>query len=195
MNVIPIETLFEAYAMGIFPMAPSRNSREINWYTAKKRGIIPIDKFHMPKNVRRIIRQHEYEVKYDTRFREVMLACADRETTWISDIIIESYTRLHELGYAHSVEIYQDEKLAGGLYGVALRSAFFGESMFHYEDEMDKIALHYCHQRLLEGGFTLWDTQFYTEHLSQFGCMEITDEEYQVLLKEALQKEAFFLFK
>ena len=192
MIVIPVETLLEAYAMGVFPMAPSRHSSEINWYTANKRGIIPIDSFHMSKNVRRIIRQHHFEIKYDTRFRDVMKACANRKTTWISDIIIDSYNRLHELGYAHSVEIYKKDRLVGGLYGVALRSAFFGESMFHYEKEMDKIALYYCHRRLVKGGFELWDTQFYTDHLSQFGCIEISDARYQFLLKNALKKKSVF---
>jgi len=192
MIVIPVETLLEAYAMGVFPMAPSRHSTEINWYTAGKRGIIPLESFHMSKNIRRLIRQHHFEIKYDTHFREVMMACANRETTWISDIIIDSYSRLHELGYAHSVEIYKEDRLVGGLYGVALRSAFFGESMFHYEKEMDKIALYYCHRRLSKGGFTLWDTQFYTDHLSQFGCIEIPDEKYQSLLQEALHKKAKF---
>lgn len=193
MDIIPIETLLEAYAMGVFPMAPSRHSTEINWYTANKRGIIPIDQFHMSQNVKRLIRQHHFEVKYDTHFREVMKACADRETTWISDVIIESYSRLFELGYAHSVELYKNNHLAGGLYGVALRSAFFGESMFHYSKEMDKIALYYCHDKLKKGGFTLWDTQFYTEHLSQFGCIEISDNRYQILLKKALQSKALFI--
>ena len=178
---------------GIFPMSQSRESHSYDWYTAKKRGIIPINRFHISKNVKRLIRQGKFEVSYNEHFRDVMQACADRSSTWISDIIIESYVRLHELNFAHSVEIWKNDELVGGLYGVAIGGAFFGESMFHYETDMDKIALHFCHSRLKEGGFVLWDTQFYTEHLSQFGCVEIPAEEYQERLRNALKIKAYFI--
>lgn len=192
MKIIAPEILLEGYAMGIFPMAPNKNSEKVDWFTASERGIIPMDKFKVSKNVQRLIRQHHFTESYDTQFKEVVKACADRQTTWISDIIIESYNHLYELGYAHSVEITRENKLIGGLYGVSLRGAFFGESMFHYEKEMDKIALYYCHERLIQGGYVLWDTQFYTKHLSQFGCIEISDEEYQKLLREAMEIKAHF---
>ncbi len=194
MNIIPPESLLSAYAQGIFPMAESKDSKNVDWYSASKRGIIPIDQFHISKNVERLIRQGRFEVKTDSTFREVVQACADRETTWINDLIINSYDVLHQAGHAHSVEVYLDTKLVGGLYGVHLQAAFFGESMFKSEPEADKIALYYCHQILKKNGFKLWDTQFYTEHLSQFGCIEIEAAEYQTLLSEAMKKECRFIF-
>lgn len=192
-KIIPIDRLLEGYMTGIFPMSDSRNSHNYDWYTAKRRGIIPIDKFHISKNVQRLIRQHRFKVRYNSNFREVMEACADRSSTWISEVIIESYVRLHELNFAHSVEIWKSNQLVGGLYGVAIGGAFFGESMFHYETDMDKIALYFCHQRLANNGFVLWDTQFYTDHLSQFGCEEISSEEYKRRLHSALKVKAHFI--
>lgn len=192
MKIIPPEILLEAYKQGIFPMADSREDREVDWYSARKRGVIPLDEFHMTKNVMRVIRQGKFSVKVDENFREVVQACANRETTWINDLIINSYDVLNQSGNAHSVEAYQGGELVGGLYGVSLGGAFFGESMFRKEKEADKVALYYCHQILKENGFTLWDTQFYTDHLGRFGCKEIDTKEYQVLLKEALKVEAEF---
>jgi leucyl/phenylalanyl-tRNA--protein transferase len=194
MNIIPPESLLSAYAQGIFPMAESKDSKNVDWYSASKRGVIPIDQFHISKNVERLIRQGRFQVKIDSKFREVVQACANRETTWINDLIINSYDVLNQAGHAHSVEVYLDTKLVGGLYGVHLQAAFFGESMFKTETEADKIALYYCHQILEKNGFKLWDTQFYTEHLSQFGCIEIEAEEYQELLVEAMKKECGFTF-
>lgn len=197
MAVIPPEELLEGYSIGIFPMAEGRHSPNIEWYTARKRGIIPLDQFKVSKNVRRIIRQGRYYIDIDRNFTEVMLQCANRNSTWISDDIVASYKNLFELGYAHSVEVYGNRQenmnqLIGGLYGVSLRSAFFGESLFQHEKEASKVALYYCHKALLEGGFELWDTQFYTEHLAQFGCIEITSEEYQNRLQRALSKRGDF---
>lgn len=192
MNIIPPEILLEAYKQGIFPMADSREDKEVDWYSARKRGVIPLDEFHMTKNVMRIIRQGKFSVKVDENFREVVQACADRETTWINDLIINSYDVLNQSGNAHSVEVFQNGELAGGLYGVSLGSAFFGESMFRKEKEADKVALYYCHQVLKENGFKLWDTQFYTDHLGRFGCKEIDAGKYEKLLEEALQVDAIF---
>lgn len=192
MKIIPPEILLEAYSQGIFPMADSGEGEEVDWYSARKRGVIPLDEFHMTKNVMRIVRQGRFEVKVDTGFREVVLGCADRENTWINDLILNSYDILNQSGNAHSVEVYKDEKLAGGLYGVTLGGAFFGESMFRKEKEADKVALYYCHQILKEKGFILWDTQFYTDHLGRFGCKEIEAKEYGKLLEEALKIEAEF---
>ena len=177
----------EAYSKGEFPMAISRDVDGVDWYLPRWRGIIPIDRFHISKNVRRIIRQRKFEVRIDTQFREVVRACADRETTWINDMILNSYDILNQAGFAHSVEVYRGQDLVGGLYGVHLQSAFFGESMFKNVPEADKIALYYCHQILQQNGFILWDTQFYTDHLSRFGCIEIEANEYSILLKKALQ--------
>lgn len=191
-HIIPPADLIYGYSHGMFPMAPSKNSDEVEWYTATRRGIIPLNSFHVSRNIHHLIRQHRFEVAFDRDFRGVITACADRKSTWISPVIIESYYRLHMLGFAHSVEIYKKKKLVGGLYGVALKAAFFGESMFHYETDMDKIALYYCHKHLEKEGFELWDTQFYTEHLSRFGCKEISSEQYDDLLQKALKKEARF---
>lgn len=174
-------------------MADSQDDPHATWYTSQRRGIIPLDKFRVSSNVRRIIRNNHYHIKFDYAFRKVMEACASRSSTWISEEIIESYCKLHELGYAHSVSVYdQNWELAGGQYGVSLKAAFFGESMFGWQKEASKVTLYWCHQALKQGGFQLWDTQFWTEHLSQFGCIEITAEEYDKKLKSALQKDATF---
>lgn len=195
MNIIPPENLLSAYAQGIFPMAESKDAEDVDWYSASKRGIIPIEGFHVSKNVERIIRKDKFEVKVDTRFREVVKACANRETTWINDLIVNSYDVLNQAGHAHSVEVYLDEELVGGLYGVSLQSAFFGESMFKTEQEADKVALYYCHQILQKNKFLLWDTQFYTDHLGQFGCIEIDAEEYEERLHQAMKEEKEYRFK
>lgn len=192
-KIIPPEALLHAYAKGIFPMSESRDDEGVEWYSARERGIIPINSFHVSSNVQRIIRQDRYHYRINQCFREVIKECADRKSTWISDIIIDSFEVLHLAGHAHSVEIYdRDNQLAGGLYGVALGSAFFGESMFKNQKEADKVALWHCHQILKKNGFTLWDTQFYTDHLAQFGCIEISAGEYSKRLEKALQKEAVF---
>lgn len=193
MAVIPPQILLEGYSIGIFPMADSRYDEDVQWYTARKRGIIPIEQFHLSRRVKRIIRQGRYHFQCDTMFREVMEGCAYRDTTWISEDLIDSFERLHELGYAHSVEVFNREgQLVGGTYGVTLGAAFFAESMFQWEKEASKAALYYCHQLLVKGGFELWDVQFHTPHLEQFGCVEITDKEYQKRLKDAIGKEAKF---
>jgi leucyl/phenylalanyl-tRNA--protein transferase len=191
--MIPPEQLLHAYANGVFPMADGRHDAQIKWYFSKQRGIIPIDQFHVSSNVQRIIRNHHYHIKFDYDFRRVMEACADRETTWISDEIINSYCKLHELGYAHSVSVFDEQwKLVGGQYGVSLKAAFFGESMFSRAKEASKVALYWTHQSLVNGGFELWDTQFWNKHLSQFGCIEIPLKKYQKRLRNALKKEAVF---
>lgn len=191
--MIPAKKLLNAYANGIFPMADSRDDPQAKWYTSSRRGIIPLDKFHVSSNVERIVRNHHYHVKFDYNFRKVMEACADRDSTWISDEIINSYSRLHELGYAHSVSVYDDDwELVGGQYGVSLRAAYFGESMFGRAKEASKVALYWTHQALKQGGFELWDTQFWTKHLSRFGCIEISADEYEKRLESALENEAQF---
>ncbi|MDZ7716606.1 MAG: leucyl/phenylalanyl-tRNA--protein transferase [Balneolaceae bacterium] len=191
--MISPEDLLTGYANGIFPMADTRDDPEAKWYTSQRRGIIPLDNFRVSSNVQRIIRNEHYHIKFDYAFRKVMEACASRETTWISDEIIDSYCRLHELGNAHSVSVYdQSWELVGGQYGVSLGAAFFGESMFGTAKEASKVALYWTHKALKEGGFELWDTQFWSEHLAQFGCVEISAAEYHKRLKEALKKEAVF---
>lgn len=192
-RIIPPEHLLSGYEKGIFPMSESKDDPGFQWYTARRRGIIPIDAFKVSGNVRRIIRQGRYQHKVNRDFRTVIEECANRKTTWISDLIIDSYEMLHEMGYANSVEVYNEEgTLAGGLYGVTLGAAFFGESMFKKETEADKVALWHCHQILKKNGFELWDTQYYTDHLAQFGCIEIPGKQYMEKLEKALRKEAVF---
>jgi len=191
-EIIPPEILLQGYAQGVFPMAESRHDPDINWYTARRRGVIPLDSFRISGKARRIIRKKEYRWSVNEDFTGVMEGCADRDTTWISDRIIRSFKGLHDLGYAHSVEIYQGDRLTAGVYGVALQAAFFAESMFQRESEMGKVALHHCHQCLLTGGFRLWDVQFYTPHLAQFGCVEIDSGDYRHALAEALKHPARF---
>lgn len=192
MQIIHPETLLAAYSQGIFPMAESRESDGVDWFSASKRGIIPIEEFHVSKNVQRLIRKNRFQIKVDARFRDVLELCAERNETWINDLIINSYDVLHQYGHAHSVEVYLEDELVGGLYGVHLKAAFFGESMFKTVPEADKVALFYCHQILQKNGFLLWDTQFYTEHLARFGCKEIDREDYDQLLEGALKKSASF---
>ncbi len=170
-------------------MSESRHDDTVGWYSARQRGIIPIENFKVSSNVERIIRQGRFKCKVDTCFRTVMEECSDRNTTWISDLIIDSFEVLHLTGHAHSVEMYNSAgELAGGLYGVSLGAAFFGESMFKNDKEADKVALWYCHKILQDNGFELWDTQFYTDHLAQFGCVEISAGEYQNRLDSAMEK-------
>lgn len=191
--MISPEELLNAYANGIFPMADSRHDPQAKWYTSRRRGIIPMNQFHISSNVQRIVRNNHYHIKVNYAFRRVMEACADRESTWISDEIINSYCNLHELGNAHSVSVFNKGwELVGGQYGVSLGGAYFGESMFGWAKEASKVALFWTHQVLQQGGFELWDTQFWNKHLSQFGCIEITAEEYHKRLESALRKEAKF---
>lgn len=187
MELLSTPVLVQAYMQAYFPMSNHKEEDTIEWYQPEKRGIIPLDKFRASKNVIRLIQQGDYEVSMNTCFRDVIEACANREETWISKSLIDAYTKLHEDGFAYSVEIWQNKQLVGGLYGVSIRRAFFGESMFHTQPEMDKLALWYCHKFLVENEYSLWDTQYYTEHLAQFGCIEIPHEEYEELLAEALK--------
>lgn len=192
-KIIPPETLLKGYSRGIFPMSESRDDEDVGWFSARMRGIIPLDQFKVSGNVSRIIRQNRFHCRINSCFREVIENCADRDSTWISELIINSFEVLHLSGNAHSVEIFNQEgRLAGGLYGVTLGAAFFGESMFRVENEADKVALWYCHSILSRKGFELWDTQFYTKHLAQFGCVEITPIEYKNRLQNALNKSAVF---
>lgn len=173
-------------------MARSRKDPEFQWYMAERRGVIPIGGFRVSRKVRRIIRNKPHRWSVNEDFPGVIEGCADRETTWISDRIIDSFVNMHKKGYAHSVEIYQEEQLVAGLYGVAFRSAFFAESMFQRVPEMGKVALFYCHKRLKSRNFRLWDVQFYTPHLAQFGCVEVTAGEYDKMLARSLRYGAKF---
>lgn len=180
--MIPANLLLAAYASGWFPMAG--DGGVISWYSPDPRGIIPLDTFHVPARLRRTLRSSRLRVEVDRAFEAVMRACAEAERsgeetgTWISDELVESYCALHELGHAHSVEVRDGTRLVGGLYGVALGGAFFGESMFHHVTDASKLALVALVERLRTRGFTLLDTQWITPHLEQFGAMEIPRGEY-----------------
>jgi leucyl/phenylalanyl-tRNA---protein transferase len=189
---IPAEVLLRAYAIGIFPMAESSTSPEVNWYEPKLRGVIPMGSFRVSKNVLRLARNGPFRTSINNAFAEVIQGCADRPETWINPTILDAFGELHDLGFAHSIEVWYESKLVGGLYGVALGAVFFGESMFKRMPDTDKLALLACHTHLAERGFQLWDTQFWTAHLDQFGCIEIPQEMYLVKLAAALAKPATF---
>ncbi|MBX3492467.1 MAG: leucyl/phenylalanyl-tRNA--protein transferase [Parvibaculum sp.] len=196
MSDIDADVLLRAYAYGVFPMAESRTDPELYWIDPEKRGILPLDAFHIPKRLRRRVRSGHFEVRIDTAFREVMLGCADaapdRGGTWINDRIVALYCELHERGHAHSVEAWREGRLAGGLYGVSIGAAFFGESMFSRETDASKVALVHLVARLVAGGYRLLDTQFVTEHLQQFGAVEISRDAYRARLFEATAEQADF---
>lgn len=189
------ELLLNAYMQGIFPMAESADAEDVFWVDPDERGIFPLDQFHVPKRLARKIRKEPFEIRINTAFRDVMMRCSEptsnieRQNTWINGLILTRYTELHELGYAHSVECWLDDTLVGGLYGVSINGAFCGESMFHHVTDASKIALVYLVARLNAGGYTLLDTQFVTDHLSQFGAIEIPRTEYKENLKAALEIE------
>ena len=185
------DLVLEAYRQGFFPMAEHRHG-PILWYSPDPRAIIPLESFHIPRSLRRIVREEAYSIRYDTSFEPVMRACAEREDTWISEEIIRVYVRLFEQGHGHSVETWKEDSLVGGLYGVTLGGAFFGESMFSRAANASKIALVALVQKLRTEGFTLLDTQFMTPHLSQFGAREIPREEYLNLLEHALEQNPRF---
>jgi leucyl/phenylalanyl-tRNA--protein transferase len=195
--VIPSDLLLAAYASGWFPMADEAGV--ISWYSPDPRGVLPLDTFHVPSRLQRTVRRSPLQVQVDTAFAEVMRACAEAERdsedggTWISEEIIASYCALHSLGYAHSVEVRDGGRLVGGLYGVALGGAFFGESMFHTATDASKIALVALIDRLRARGFTLLDTQWVTPHLQQFGAIEIPRPEYLRRLEASLPLEVGFL--
>lgn len=186
-NRLTPEMLLYGYQVGAFPMAEDRDSSEIHWYAPDPRAILPLDALHVSKNLAKLVRQQKFEVVTNRDFEGVMRACADRKETWISDEILEAYVALHNMGFAHSIECWQNGELAGGLYGVAIAGAFFGESMFHRVRDASKVALVDLVRRLNEKGYTLLDTQFTTDHLKRFGVIEIPRDEYEDLLGQALE--------
>lgn len=190
------ELLIRAYAAGIFPMAESGDDPELFWVDPVRRGILPLDGFHLPRRLARTVRAERFEISCDRDFVTVMRSCAEatseRPQTWINDEILRVYSALHECGTAHSVEARLEGALVGGLYGVALGGAFFGESMFSRVTDASKVALAHLVVKLKQGGFRLLDTQFVTEHLQRFGAIEISRARYRRLLAEALDSNARF---
>lgn len=193
---IPPDLLLRAYASGIFPMAEHADDPEVFWIRPEKRGVIPLDGFHVPRSLRKLIRQQPFEIRFDHDFAGVIEGCSeetpDRQETWINAPISEAYATLFELGHCHSVEAWRDEQLVGGLYGVSLGRAFFGESMFSREANASKICLVYLVERLKEKGFVLLDTQFTTPHLKRFGAIDVSRKRYETMLAIALEGTASF---
>jgi leucyl/phenylalanyl-tRNA--protein transferase len=190
------EVLLKAYACGIFPMAETAEDLSLYWIEPEHRGIIPLNRFHVPARLARTVRSDRFTVTVNRDFEAVLDGCAapqaGRAKTWINARIRVLYRKLHERGHCHSVEAYEDGELAGGLYGVTLGSAYFGESMFHRARDASKVALVHLVARLKAAGFTLLDTQFVTDHLRTFGAVEISRRQYHRLLEEALRGEARF---
>jgi leucyl/phenylalanyl-tRNA--protein transferase len=196
MTSLTPEILLRAYAVGLFPMAEQRDDPTLYWIDPEKRGVLPLDDFHVPRRLRRTVRRGEFEVCCNTAFADVIRACAapgeGRDESWINDEIVSLYTTLNEMGRAHSVEAWKDGELVGGLYGVGLGAAFFGESMFSTVRDASKVALVHLVARLGKGGFELLDTQFVTDHLAQFGVVEIPRSGFRQILASALDRSASF---
>jgi leucyl/phenylalanyl-tRNA--protein transferase len=188
--MIEPELLLQGYRLGLFPMG--MDDETIEWFSPDPRAILPLDKFHVPHALERVVKKKSFDVKIDSRFGDVMRACARREDTWINKEIIESYVQLHKLGYGHSVEAWSEGKLAGGLYGVAIGGAFFGESMFHRVTDASKVALVALVEHLRQRKFVLLDTQWVTPHLAQFGAVEISRNHYLRLLGRAVELQRKF---
>jgi leucyl/phenylalanyl-tRNA---protein transferase len=191
MDITP-DHLLMAYAQGIFPMADGRDDPTVHWIDPRHRGIMPLDRFHISRSLARRMRKEPPQVTIDRAFAAVVQACADRPETWINPTIARLYADLHTVGRAHSVEVWQDGHLVGGVYGVTLGAAFFGESMFSRRTDASKIALAYLVHRLIAGGFTLFDTQFLTPHLASLGAIEVPRVQYHRLLSAALRCSADF---
>ena len=186
MKTLDPDLLLRAYSIGVFPMSDSRDAGDLYWVEPRRRAILPLDSFHISRSLRKTLKSDSFHVTRDRAFARIVRLCADREDTWINAEIEAGYVRLHEAGRAHSVEVWQDDELAGGLYGVRLGAAFFGESMVSLRPDASKVALAWLVARLIVGGFRLLDCQFMTPHLASLGAVEIDQKDYLVLLDSAL---------
>ena len=190
------DQILRAYALGVFPMARQHDDPKLYWVDPEKRGILPLKDFHLPRSLKKVLKRENFDLRVDTAFDQVLELCAEstarRPETWINAEIVRLFTDLHHAGLAHSVESWQDGKLVGGLYGLSLGSAFFGESMFSRATDASKAALAYLVALMKKGGYTLLDTQFVTDHLAQFGAIEIPRRDYLRLLAQALDRPASF---
>jgi leucyl/phenylalanyl-tRNA--protein transferase len=196
MSTITPQVLLKAYAAGVFPMAENAEDNTLYWVEPEFRGVLPLDGFHVPRSLRKTVRQKRFAIRTDTAFSEVIAGCAERtparSSTWINRRIKALYTQLHKMGFCHSVEAWEKDRLCGGLYGVRIGAAFFGESMFSRETDASKVALVHLVARLNRGGFRLLDAQFINDHLKRFGAVEVTRRKYQQMLETALTAEADF---
>lgn len=190
MTKLTAELLLRGYSMGVFPMAENRDSPQIQWIDPHDRGVIPLDGLHISRSLRKTLLRTDYQVRLNTDFMATVQACANRDETWINAGLLDAYCDLHARGYAHSLEIWQEDEMVGGVYGVSLGAAFFGESMFSQRRDGSKIALAWLAARLRYGGFTLLDTQFLTDHLQSMGAIEIPRAHYQDRLRHALMSVA-----
>ncbi|MFN4016863.1 MAG: leucyl/phenylalanyl-tRNA--protein transferase [Reyranella sp.] len=190
------DLLLQAYRIGVFPMGESRDDPKLYWLDPRQRAILPLDGFHLSHRLARTVRGRHFEVSADTAFAETVRACAEprpgHPESWINEPIVELYTQLHARGHAHSVECRREGRLVGGLYGVSIGAAFFGESMFSRERDASKVALVHLVARLIIGGFALLDCQFMTDHLRSFGAVEIPRDDFKTLLAEAIDRPASF---
>src|ERR1043165_2664484 len=186
MKTLDPDVLLRAYSIGVFPMSDSRDANDLYWVEPRRRAILPLDSFHISRSLRKTLKSDYFRVTHDRAFPAIVRLCAEREDTWINAEIEASYVRLHETGRAHSIEVWQDGELTGGLYGVRLGAAFFGESMVSLQADASKVALAWLVARLIVGGFRLLDCQFMTPHLKSMGAIEIDQKDYLVLLDSAL---------
>lgn len=186
------DLLLQAYEIGLFPMSEGRDDPEIFWVDPTMRGIFPLNGFRITKRLARTMRQTQFRITFDTAFDDVMQGCADRSETWINDTIFGLYGALHRRGHAHSIEVWDGPTLVGGVYGVTIGAAFFGESMFSHRRDASKIALAYLIDRLRLDGFQLFDTQFTTPHLESLGAIEVSRARYQLMLEMAVKSPAVF---
>lgn len=196
MTELTADLILKAYAYGVFPMAKSREDQTVFWVQPKLRGVLPLGGFHVSKSLRKVLRREAFSVTIDTAFAQVLEGCAEttstRPDTWINNEIVRLFTELHHAGVAHSVEVWREDRLVGGLYGLAMGAAFFGESMFSRETNASKVALCHLVGLLRVGGFALLDTQFITDHLKRFGAIEISQTEYLTQLSSALMRSTRF---
>jgi len=192
-NPITAETLLQAYASGIFPMAETREDDTLFWVDPHFRGIFELQNFHISHSLARRIRQNPFQIRTDTAFMSVVEGCADRTETWINAQLLDLYEQLHLMGFAHSLEVWEGDDLVGGVYGLTIGGAFFGESMFSRRTDASKIALAYLVDRLRLGGFSLFDTQFITPHLTSLGAIEIPRDDYRARLETALGQKGDFI--
>ncbi len=183
------DLLLAAYSQGLFPMADARDDPEVFWVDPRRRGVLPVDGFHLSRSLRRTLRSGRFDVAFDTDFEAVVAGCAERPETWISAPIFRVYGELHRMGFAHSCEVREEGALVGGVYGVALGAAFFGESMFSRRTDASKVALFHLLERLRAGGFRLFDTQFLTPHLASLGAIEVSRAAYLRMLGDALAQQ------
>lgn len=186
------DVLLQGYRIGVFPMSETRDSTDVFWVDPRMRGILPLDGFHISRSLRKRLIRGDYKISFNTCFQEVVQGCAARDETWINATIFDLYAALYNQGDAVSCEVWQDQTLVGGVYGVTIGAAFFGESMFSTATDASKIALAYLTDRLRQNGFTLFDTQFITEHLASLGAVEIARSTYHTLLRDAISAPARF---